>query len=247
MTGGASGLGRAVVNAFVREGARVVAVDKDAERGAAAAEEAVASGGEVRFLAGDVGDEATIVRAIDLCCAEFGSLSILHNNAARQVEALLHETENDDIEEMLTVNLKATIWGCKHAVRRMLKDAKRGSIINTSSLVAITADPLIPVYGATKAGILGLTRGVAVTYADQGIRCNAICPGDMDTPLLQKYLYSTPDPAAARRALEDASPIKRLADPAEVAEAVVFLASRDASFVTGASLLADGGLSIKTY
>lgn len=102
-------------------------------------------------------------------------------------------------------------------------------------------------YGATKAGILGLTRAVAVTYAARGIRCNAICPGDMDTTLVHKYLQSSPDPVAARAALEEASPIKRLADPAEVAEAVVFLASREASFVNGASLLAHGGLSIKTY
>jgi NAD(P)-dependent dehydrogenase (short-subunit alcohol dehydrogenase family) len=99
-----------------------VAVDKDAERGAGAVNEAVASGGHVVFVEGDVADESTIVRAIDLCSAEFGGLSIMHNNAARQVEAVLHEAENRDIDEMLAVNLKATICGCKHAVRRMLRD-----------------------------------------------------------------------------------------------------------------------------
>jgi NAD(P)-dependent dehydrogenase (short-subunit alcohol dehydrogenase family) len=144
------------------------------------------------------------------------------------------------------VNLTAVFWGCKHGVLAM-QQSGGGSIVNTGSILSVTADAMVPAYCATKAGVLGLTRAVALAYVADGIRCNAVCPGDMDTPLTQGYFAATPDPAATRRELEEASPINRLADPSEIASVVVYLASDEASFVNGASFVADGGLTIKTY
>ncbi len=247
VTGGGSGLGRATLLAMAREGANVVALDLDAQAAEAAAAEAADAGVGALAIGGDVTQEATIVEAIERCVAELGSLDVLHNNAGWQAETPIHETTNEQWDRMVSLNLTAVFWGCKHAVRAMLAAGTRGAIVNTASTLAITADAMVPGYCATKAGVLGLTRAVALAYADQGIRCNAICPGDMDTPLTQRYFAATENPAATRRELEEASPIQRLADPAEIAHAVVFLASDEASFVTGSSFVADGGLTIKTY
>ena len=247
VTGGASGLGRAVVLAFAAEGANVVAVDRDAELGARVVAEAAERGaGSMLLHLGDVTDESTISGAIAHCVSEFGSLSVMHNNAGWQAETPIHETSNEQWDRMVATNLTAVFWGCKHAVIAMRKN-QAGSIINTASTLAITADAMVPGYCATKAGVVGLTRAVALAYIGEGIRCNAVCPGDMDTPLTARYFDSTPDPVAARREVEEASPIKRLADPAEIATAIVYLASDEASFANGAAFVVDGGLTIKTY
>lgn len=246
VTGGASGLGQAVVEALVAEGAAVVVLDISAER----AEQVVAgcAGLEGRAVAhvGDLAEERTIVEAIECCQEEFGALDILHNNAGWQKEAPLHETTNEDWQRMLALNLTAVFWGCKHAIEPM-RAAGGGSIVNTGSILSFTADAMVPAYCATKAGVIGLTRAVALAYIEDGIRCNAVCPGDMDTPLTRGYFQATDDPVATRKELEQASPIKRLADPAEVATAVAYLASDQASFVNGSAFTVDGGLTIKTY
>ena len=246
VTGGASGLGRATVLAMAAQGANVVIVDRDAEPAHAVAEQAAALGVRSMVAAGDLREEATIVDAIGRCVDEFGSLDVIHNNAGWQAETPVHETSNQQWQQMLDVNLTAVFWGCKHGVLAM-QDGNGGSIVNTGSILSVTADAMVPAYCATKAGVLGLTRAVALAYVADGIRCNAVCPGDMDTPLTQGYFAATPDPAATRRELEEASPIKRLADPSEIASVVVYLASDEASFVNGASFVADGGLTIKTY
>jgi NAD(P)-dependent dehydrogenase (short-subunit alcohol dehydrogenase family) len=244
VTGGASGLGREVVLKMVAEGARVVLVDMNA-KGAAEVMNEVADGSIVTHI-GDVTKEQTIVDAIAHCVDEFGSLDVIHNNAGWQNEAPLHETTNENWDRMVDLNLTAVFWGCKHAVLAM-RESGGGSIINTASTLAFTADAMIPAYCATKAGVVGLTRAVALSYIEDGIRCNAVCPGDMDTPLTRGYFDSTPDPAATRKELEEASPIKRLANPAEIATAVIYLASDEASFANGAAFVIDGGLTIKTY
>jgi NAD(P)-dependent dehydrogenase (short-subunit alcohol dehydrogenase family) len=247
VTGGASGLGRAVVLAFAAEGANVIAVDRDEKLGARVIAEAAERGGGAAVLhVGDVTEEATIIGAVERSVSEFGSLDVMHNNAGWQAETPIHETSNEQWQRMVATNLTAVFWGCKHAVIAMRKQ-QRGSIINTASTLAITADAMVPGYCATKAGVVGLTRAVALAYIGEGIRCNAICPGDMDTPLTQGYFNSTSDPAGARREVEEASPIKRLADPAEIATAIVYLASDEASFANGAAFVVDGGLTIKTY
>jgi len=114
-------------------------------------------------------------------------------------------------------------------------------------IVSVVGDPILPVYGTTKSGLLGLTRSIAVAYAEDGIRCNAVCPGDMLTPMLERTFNSAPDPAAKRAEMESHYPLKRIADPREAATAVVFLLSDDASFITGSSLVVDGGLTANCY
>jgi NAD(P)-dependent dehydrogenase (short-subunit alcohol dehydrogenase family) len=246
VTGGASGLGRAVVQALVAEGAAVVVLDISADRAEEVVDGCAGLEGRAVTHVGDLSEERTIIEAIEHCRGEFGSLDILHNNAGWQKEAPLHQTSNEDWQRMISLNLTAVFWGCKHAIGPM-RASGGGSIINTGSVLSFTADAMVPAYCATKAGVIGLTRAVALAYIEDGIRCNAICPGDMDTPLTRGYFEATDDPTATRRNLEQASPIKRLADPAEIATAVAYLASDQASFVNGSAFVVDGGLTIKTY
>lgn len=247
VTGGASGLGRASVLGMAAEGANVFIVDLDSAKAEAVAQEARSLGVRAGTHIGNLREESTIVEAIARCVAELGSLDVIHNNAGWQAEVALHETTNEQWDRMVETNLTAVFWGCKHAVNAMRAQGTGGSIINTASILSITADAMIPAYCATKAAVGGLTRAVALAYIHDGIRCNAVAPGDMDTPLTQGYFQSTDDPAATRAALESQSPIGRLADPAEVATAVVYLASDEASFANGAMFVIDGGLTIKTY
>lgn len=246
VTGAAAGLGRAVLLEACAEGAAMVAFDRDEEAGEATVAEVRAAGGTAVFQAGDVSREADVAAAIERSVREFGSCDLLDNNAGIAIELAMHETTEEQMDRILAVNLKGAFFACKYAVEAMRKGGG-GAIINTGSIVSLVGDPVLPVYGTTKAGLLGLTRSIAVDYAEDGIRCNAICPGDMLTPMLQRTFDSAPDPAAKRAEMESFYPLKRIADPREAATAVVFLLSDDASFITGASLAVDGGLTAKCY
>lgn len=246
VTGAAAGLGRAVLLEACAEGASVVAFDRDQEGGEAVVEEARAAGGTAVFQRGDVTREADVQAAIQRSVDEFGACTILDNNAGIAVEFSIHDTTEQQMDDVLAVNLKGAFFACKYAVQAM-REAGAGAIVNTGSIVSLVGDPVLPVYGTTKAGLLGLTRSIAVDYADDGIRCNAVCPGDMLTPMLQRTFDSAPDPEAKRAEMESFYPLKRIADPREAAKAVVFLLSDDASFITGASLAVDGGLTAKCY
>jgi NAD(P)-dependent dehydrogenase (short-subunit alcohol dehydrogenase family) len=246
VTGAAMGLGRAVLDACVAEGASIVAFDRDAEAGSAAVDAAVERGGRARFFEGDVRSDSDWEAAIELCLADFGGLDLLDNNAAIAVERHLHETTLEDWDEVLDTNLRGTFLGCRRAVP-VMRELGGGSIVNTSSISGLTGDPLLPAYGTTKTALIGLTRAIAVDYARDGIRCNAICPGDMLTPMLERSFARADDPAALRAQMEQSYPLGRVADPAEIAMAVVFLLSDEASFVTGSALVADGGLTAKCY
>lgn len=247
VTGTARGLGRAIAAALAQHGASVVAVDRLEDEGRHAVDEIVSRGGAAVFQPGDVTVEADIVAAIDRCHAEFGGFDVMVNNAGISFDVELHETTNEQWDAVNAVNLKGTFWGCKHAVIAMRRTATRGSIINTGSIVSLAGFWNLPAYAATKHGILGLTRCVAVGYAAQGIRCNCVCPGDMDTPMIRHTISLNPDPKAAWEAMEQSYPLQRIGQPSEVGNAFVFLASDEASFVTGASFLVDGGLLAKAY
>jgi NAD(P)-dependent dehydrogenase (short-subunit alcohol dehydrogenase family) len=246
VTGAGAGLGRAVLLAATREGARIVALEIDPEAGESAVEEARAAGGNAVFHQGDVREVNDWAAAIRRCVDEFGAFDVLDNNAGVAIERRLHETTLEDWDTVNAVNLRGTFLGCKHGVIAM-RERGGGSIVNTGSIVSLTGDPILPAYATTKTGIVGLTRVIAVDYAEDGIRCNCICPGDMDTPMLQRSVARAADPAARRREMEAAYPLKRIADPAEIANAVVFLLSDESSFVTGSLLVADGGLTAKCY
>jgi NAD(P)-dependent dehydrogenase (short-subunit alcohol dehydrogenase family) len=246
VTGGAAGLGRAIVLAACAEGAAVVAFDRDADLGPATVAEAVSAGGRAVFHEGDVTREGDVVAAIQRSQDEFGAFNILDNNAGIALEKRLHDTSAAEWDSIIEVNLKGAFYGCKHGVIAM-RAGGGGSIVNTGSIVSLVGDPNLPAYATTKTGLVGLTRVIAVDYAEDGIRCNIVCPGDMLTPMVQRTFDLADDPAAARRAMESAYPVKRIADPAEVARAVVFLLSDASSFMTGAQLVVDGGLTVKCY
>lgn len=246
VTGSASGLGRAVVLTLAAEGARLVCLDRDRDRGTAVVAEAVAAGGTAVFHHGDITREQDIADAVARCRDEFGSLDIMHNNAGVQLIAPLHDTTNAQWDLVTEVNLRGTFWGCKHAVAAM-RETGGGSIVNTASISSFMGDPLLPVYTMTKAGILGLTRSVGVEYGGEGIRCNCVCPGDMDTPMIQDYFDAQGDPVAARAEVERAYPQGRIATAREVAMAVLFLASDESSFINATSIVVDGGVTAKPY
>ncbi len=247
VTGTSRGLGREIVLAFAQEGARVVALSRDAEAGARVVAEANAAGGAALFEQGDVTCEADIVRAIERCQAEFGSLDLFVNNAGILGEGRLHETTNEQWDRLVAVHLTGTFWGCKHAVTAMRAAGRPGAIVNIGSILSFTGDGYLAAYTAMKSGILGLTKAIAIDYAADGIRCNCVCPGDMETPMIDEYFAGTGDALAARHEMEAAYPGKRIAHPREVAAAVVYLASDEAMFVNGTSLVVDGGLLAKTY
>jgi NAD(P)-dependent dehydrogenase (short-subunit alcohol dehydrogenase family) len=246
VTGAAAGLGAAVVRAACAEGAGIVAFDRDAEQGRATVDAVVADGGRAVFIEGDVTVEADVAGAIARCQSEFGSFDLIDNNAGIALEKRLHDTSAEEWDAIMEVNLKGAFHGCKQAVIAM-RESGGGSIVNTGSIVSLVGDPNLPAYATTKTGLVGLTRVVAVDYARDGIRCNIVCPGDMLTPMIQRTFDLADDPAAARSAMEQAYPVARIADPAEVAAGVVFLFSDDSSFMTGSELVMDGGLTVKCY
>lgn len=247
VTGTSKGLGREILRALCAEGARIVALSRNAELGRAGVDEVLAAGGTALFQQGDVTREEDIIRAIDRCRAEYGSLDLAVSNAGILGEGRLHETTNEQWDELVAVHLTHTFWCCKHAVEAMRASGRGGSIVTVGSILSFTGDGYLAAYTAMKAGILGLTKAIAIDYAADGIRCNCVCPGDMETPMIEQYFAGTDDPAAARAEMETAYPGKRIAHPAEVASAVVFLCSDESSFVNGAPILVDGAITAKTY
>lgn len=246
VTGSGSGLGREVVHLMSAEGASVVVFDRDGDAANRVAREVGDAGGTAIAHAGDVTSVADLDAAIAVARDRLGGFDIIHNNAGVQLEKALHETSEEEFDWVTEVNLKGVFLGCRAAVNAF-RATGGGAIVNTASILAHTGDPFLPAYTATKTGVLGLTRAIAVAYAKDGIRANCVSPGDMETPMIEKYFAATADPAAARTEMEEAYPGKRIAHPREVAQAVLFLASDEASFVNGEFLLVDGGLTASTY
>jgi NAD(P)-dependent dehydrogenase (short-subunit alcohol dehydrogenase family) len=243
VTGGARGIGAAIARTYVSEGARVVIFDIDESRATATA---ASIGPGCRALGVDVSDEPVVESAFERLAAEGFAPDILVNNAAIQREARLVDQTVADFRAVVDTNLLGTFRCSRAALRGMLARG-RGVIVNLSSVLGLTGDALLPVYSATKHGILGLTRSTAVAYAEHGIRCVAICPGDVDTELNQQYFASQPDPAAFRARLEREYPGRRIAQPEEIARLAVVLATEDASFVNGSYVVADGGIMARLF
>jgi NAD(P)-dependent dehydrogenase (short-subunit alcohol dehydrogenase family) len=242
VTGGARGIGAAIARAYVGEGAEVVILDRDGRR---AEGTAAAIGPACRAVALDVADEAAVDAAFGRIAAD-GPIDILVNNAAVQREGALVDQTLADARLVIDTNLVGTFLCSRAALRSMLA-RRSGVILNLSSVLGLTGDALLPIYSATKHAIIGLTRSTAVAYADQGIRCLAICPGDVDTELNEQYFASQPDPAAFRARVEREYPVRRIARPEEIARLAVALATDDASFMNGTYVLADGGIMARLF
>ena len=246
ITGTARGIGKAIAEVFAMEGAHVVGLDVAAEAGRAVATQVAATGGSMRFVAGDVTSEADVAAVVSGVLAERGRIDILVNDAAIQKEARLLDVTVEDFHRVVDVNLLGYFLLCREALPSMIARGS-GAIVNMSSLNALVADPLLPVYGATKAAIIALTQNIAITYGPDGIRANAICPGDVDTELNQAFFNAHADPAEFRRRLEREYPLRRIGSPEEVARVALFLASDDASFISGSQVTVDGALMARIY
>ncbi|MDF2723794.1 MAG: short-chain dehydrogenase/reductase [Paenibacillus sp.] len=246
ITGAGSGIGEAAALLLGQRHARVAVLDIDGKQAERVKDAIVQAGGEAMALRADVGSELDMKRAIEAVYARFGSLDVLVNNAAVQIMGALHECTEEQLDAMLRVNVKGMVFGCKHALPIMMEQ-KKGAIISVSSVLGVVGDPDLGVYGATKGAMLALTRSIATAYGPYGIRANCICPGDVSTPMVKQYFDFQSDPAQAREQVNREYPLRRIAEPEEVARAIAFLASDEASFVTGGPLFVDGGLMSSVY
>ena len=241
ITGAGSGIGREAAKLFAGEGARVVVADRDVAGGEATVRAVSEAGGEASFVETDVASSESVRAAIAHAEEHHRGLHVLFNNAG-----IFPDDDGDPVstpeevwERVMGVNLKGVFLGCKHGIPALLR-AGGGSIINTASFVAVMGAATAQIaYTASKGGVLAMTREIAVIYARQGIRANALCPGPVNTPLLEELLS---DPAARARRLVHV-PMGRLAEAEEVARAALFLASEDAAYVNGTSFLVDGGIT----
>lgn len=237
VTGGGSGIGRATARRFAAEGATVVVGDLDPTAGEAVAQEV---GG--LFVRVNVADEAEVRNLFDIAAQTYGQVDIAFNNAGISPpdDSSITETGLDAWKRVQEVNLTSVYLCCKYAIEHMLP-RKSGSIINTASFVALMGAATSQIsYSASKGGVLSMSRELGVQFARDGIRVNALCPGPVNTPLLQELFAK--DPVAAQRRLVHV-PMGRFAEPEEMAAAVAFLASDDASFITANTFTVDGGIS----
>ena len=241
ITGGASGMGRVAAALFAREGARVVLTDVADEAGEDTAKGILDSGGEAAYVHADVSNEADARAMIDAAVTRFGKLDVLYNNAGVMLgeDGSVDTTDETVWDRTLAINVKGVAFGCKYGVPAMIAGSG-GSIINVASFVAwMGAATSQTAYTASKGAVLAMTREIAVEFARRGIRCNALCPGPIDTPLLAELLS---DPAKRQRRFVHI-PMGRLGRAEELAKAALFLASDDSSYMTGASLIVDGGIT----
>jgi NAD(P)-dependent dehydrogenase (short-subunit alcohol dehydrogenase family) len=244
VTGGAQGIGQAVVEKFVAEGAKVALLDIDEPRGRATAMALGAEERGVSFFRCDITREAEVAAAVAGTIEAFGKLDILVNNAGVNTYFDATTMTDDEWDEVFAVDLKGAWLCCKYALPHMRAQGA-GSIVNIASIHAfMTTYDMFP-YAAAKAGMVGMTRSLALDFGKHQIRVNAICPGWVRTQLVEEWLTRQPEGMAAERRVLDQQPLGRMATPMEIANFVAFVASDEASFMTGAALLIDGGLSAR--
>jgi NAD(P)-dependent dehydrogenase (short-subunit alcohol dehydrogenase family) len=242
VTGAAMGIGLAVAQRLAADGCHVVCVDWNAE----ALERALASiGGDASAVTGDIGDWSTHERAADVAEAA-GTLRAWVNNAGIDWSARAHEVDAEHVDRGLRVLLNGPMYGTAVAVRRMLATGG-GAIVNVASIQGVAAFPGYYVYGVAKAGVAQIARNVCVDYAHHGIRCNTVLPGTVATPMTDSLLPEGVSREEALRIEGQLAPMGRVAEPAELAGAIAFLLSEDASYVNGTGLIVDGGSMARCY
>jgi NAD(P)-dependent dehydrogenase (short-subunit alcohol dehydrogenase family) len=242
VTGGARGIGRATAERFGRSGAAVGVLDRDAAEAASVVDEICRQGGRALALQADVASACDVAKAVETCAGRFGGLHVLVNNAGIHFARTIGEYSADEIDRILSVNLK----GALHAIRAALPllRASRGSIVSVSSMTGLVGQDRGAVYVATKGALIALTKALALELAPDGIRVNCVCPAGVDTPLMQDWAHTLPDPDAVLRGQARMHLLNRLASPDEIAAAIQFLASPDASFITGVALPVEGGATL---
>ena len=237
VTGGGRGIGLGITQRFLEEGAKVAVVQRTPIEDAALRD-------KITFIRTDLSKSEDIFKAVDDVAKQLGGLDILVNNAGIMFEKTVEEMSEAEWDQMMTVNLKAPFLLTKQAMP-FLKRHQRGSIINIGSIEGLGSNPGHPAYSASKAGIHGFTAAVAVDHGREGVRCNAIAPGWINSDLSDIYIENMPDSARVRRELMVMHPVGRLGEPRDVGNLAVWLASDESSFVTGQVYVIDGGRTKK--
>jgi len=243
VTAGGSGIGAATVRRFAREGAAVVIADLSGSRAEQVRAEVAGTGGQAAAIKMDVADPQAVEATVKLALDSFGRLDVLFNNAGMAEVSLIHETTLESWERVIAVTLTGTFLGLKYAIPIMRRQGG-GAVINTASISGMHGDYGMASYNAAKSAVINLTRTAALENAKHGIRVNCVCPGAINTRVAQILGKGRAD--EWRRVMGAAHPIGRMGEPDEIANTVTFLASDEASFITGASFVADGGVTAGT-
>jgi 3-oxoacyl-[acyl-carrier protein] reductase len=241
VTGAGHGIGRGTAEMLAAAGANVVAVDIEAEAAKETSSRISHTGGTVTPLVSDVSNAAASSRMIDFTLERFGRVDILFANAAIQLVKPAADTSETEWDRLMNVNLKGVFLCCRAVIPAMLS-RQSGAIVISASGHAFATYRGFSAYAAAKGAVVAFMRGLALDYAAQGIRANCVIPGATDTRMIQSYFDESPDPAAARRRMAESIPLRRLATPADIAKAVLFLASDHAAYITGTCLAVDVGL-----
>ena len=244
ISGGATGIGEAAVLLFAQQGAIVTIFDRDIENGEKCLQKVLDGGGRGIFISGNLIYPEEIEKAIDQSLKTYGGIDILINNAGVESPYSVHEMPIEEWDRVMAVNLRGMYLMAK-AVIPIMKKSGGGAIINTASISGLLGWPISAAYCASKGGVIQLTKQMAVDYAQDNIRVNCIAPGTTLTPLIERIFQQESEPEKAKQQISQMHPLGRFAQPEEIAQAILFLASEDASFITGAVLPVDGGYTAK--
>jgi len=243
VTGAGSGIGRAIATLLAEEGARVAVVDVSESDGKETVELLRKRGGDAVFIQGDISNSATVKRIVETTVKKYERVDILCNNAGVESMGSILEITEENWDKVMSINLKGVFLCSKHSVPKMVENGG-GVIINIASVLGLIGSKGEAAYCASKGGIISLTRAMALDFAPHNIRVNCICPGSVLTPTFKRVMTSLGDYEAAFQRNLDKIPLKRIAEPAEIAYAALYLASEKASYITGSVLVIDGGWSI---
>lgn len=242
VTGSSKGIGEGIARVFVQEGAKVAITCRTEDAGRKMAEALAKLGGTVAFFKTDVTKSGDIQNLIAKVVRQFGRLDILVNNAGYHISKNAEETSEEEWEFIVNTNLRSTFLCSKYAIPHLRKT--RGAIINISSMVGLVGQPNAAAYSATKGGQIAMTKNMAIDFAPDGIRVNVICPGWIQTPLVEDWFGQQKDPKAARKYIYSQHPLGRIGTIEECGQAAAFLASAEASFITGSVITIDGGITL---
>jgi len=242
VTGSSKGIGEGIARVFVKEGAKVVVVCRTEAAGQKMADELGAADGRAIFIRTDLTKTEEIKPMIDKTIETFGKLDILVNNAGYHLSKNVEVTTDEEWEFIQNTNLRSTFLCSKHAIAHLRKT--KGNIINISSMVGVVGQPNAGAYSATKGGQIAMSKGMAIDFAPDGIRVNVICPGWIQTPLVEDWFGQQDDPEASRKYIYSQHPLGRIGTIEECGTVAAFLASDEASFVTGAVIAVDGGVTL---
>lgn len=239
ITGGSKGIGAATALRFARLGARVAITDIDTDNGPAVAKEIVSNGGEAFFFKCDVASSEDMKAAIAETVSRFGRVDYAFNNAGWEgAMGPLHQSKEADVDRLFAINIRGVFLGMKYQIEQMLAHGG-GAIVNNSSIAGLKGLPSASIYAASKHAVVGMSKCAALDYATSNIRINVVCPGVIDTEMIQRAAHNDPQ---VLEAYANMQPIKRMGTPDEIASVVTWLCSQDASFITGATIEADGGI-----